>query len=160
MGNIEDALGLIMAAEGNLRAKGTNSEALGSKLLLKKFLPFLHVIMYAKFLENADIATVCSDGIVRIWTVNHENLADAVELDPNGFVFGVGITLWIWPIWLRRMRLKGIVQHVAGFGDEYGEKLKSHKGKVQTSEGRKQLESVRVIQRNLVYVVVATGFCR
>ncbi|KAL3653091.1 hypothetical protein CASFOL_002772 [Castilleja foliolosa] len=32
-------------------------------------------------------------------------------------------------------------------------KLKSHKGKVRTSEGRKQLESVRVIQRNLVYVV-------
>ncbi|KAL3625936.1 hypothetical protein CASFOL_030465 [Castilleja foliolosa] len=32
-------------------------------------------------------------------------------------------------------------------------KLKSHKGKVKSSEGRKQVESVRVIQRNLVYVV-------
>ncbi|GFP94847.1 ccr4-not transcription complex subunit 4 [Phtheirospermum japonicum] len=32
-------------------------------------------------------------------------------------------------------------------------KLKSQKGKGKTSEGRKQLESVRVIQRNLVYVV-------
>ncbi|XP_073304420.1 uncharacterized protein [Primulina huaijiensis] len=32
-------------------------------------------------------------------------------------------------------------------------KLKSHKGKSKTSEGRKQLGSVRVIQRNLVYVV-------
>ncbi|GFQ03817.1 phospholipase a-2-activating protein [Phtheirospermum japonicum] len=35
----------------------------------------------AKFLENGDIATACSDGIVRIWTVNHERFADAVELD-------------------------------------------------------------------------------
>ncbi|KAL3829150.1 hypothetical protein ACJIZ3_017952 [Penstemon smallii] len=32
-------------------------------------------------------------------------------------------------------------------------KLKSQKGKSKTSEGRKQLGSVRVIQRNLVYVV-------
>ncbi|KAK6144507.1 hypothetical protein DH2020_021327 [Rehmannia glutinosa] len=32
-------------------------------------------------------------------------------------------------------------------------KLKSHKGKSKSSEGRKQLASVRVIQRNLVYVV-------
>ncbi|KAL0460655.1 UNVERIFIED_CONTAM: putative general negative regulator of transcription C16 [Sesamum latifolium] len=32
-------------------------------------------------------------------------------------------------------------------------KLKSQKGKNKTSEGRKQLASVRVIQRNLVYVV-------
>ncbi|CAA3011577.1 uncharacterized protein LOC111407704 isoform X2 [Olea europaea subsp. europaea] len=32
-------------------------------------------------------------------------------------------------------------------------KLKSQKGKSKTSEGRKQLSSVRVIQRNLVYVV-------
>lgn len=32
-------------------------------------------------------------------------------------------------------------------------KLKSHKGKSKTSEGRKQLGSVRVIQRTLVYVV-------
>ncbi|KAL3614135.1 hypothetical protein CASFOL_042209 [Castilleja foliolosa] len=35
----------------------------------------------AKFLENGDIVTACSDGIVRIWTVNPENFADAVELD-------------------------------------------------------------------------------
>ncbi|KAL2508542.1 RNA binding (RRM/RBD/RNP motif) family protein [Forsythia ovata] len=32
-------------------------------------------------------------------------------------------------------------------------KLKSQKGKSKTSEGRKQLSSVRVIQRNLVYIV-------
>lgn len=32
-------------------------------------------------------------------------------------------------------------------------KLKSQKGKSKTLEGRKQLGSVRVIQRNLVYVV-------
>ncbi|KAK6163277.1 hypothetical protein DH2020_000141 [Rehmannia glutinosa] len=37
--------------------------------------------------------------------------------------------------------------------DECGEKLKSQKGKSKTLEGRKQLGSVRVIQRNLVYVV-------
>lgn len=32
-------------------------------------------------------------------------------------------------------------------------KIKSQKGKNKTSEGRKQLSSVRVIQRNLVYIV-------
>jgi len=32
-------------------------------------------------------------------------------------------------------------------------KQKSQKGKTKTSEGRKQLGSVRVIQRNLVYIV-------
>lgn len=32
-------------------------------------------------------------------------------------------------------------------------KVKSYKGKSKISEGRKQLASVRVIQRNLVYVV-------
>lgn len=35
----------------------------------------------AKFLENGDIVTACSDGIVRIWTIDHERTADAVELD-------------------------------------------------------------------------------
>ncbi|KAK6136812.1 hypothetical protein DH2020_029447 [Rehmannia glutinosa] len=35
----------------------------------------------AKFLENGDIVTACSDGIVRIWTLNHDKIADAVELD-------------------------------------------------------------------------------
>ena len=32
-------------------------------------------------------------------------------------------------------------------------KQKSQKGKTKTSEGRKQLGSVRVVQRNLVYIV-------
>lgn len=32
-------------------------------------------------------------------------------------------------------------------------KVKSQKSKGKTSEGRKQLSSVRVIQRNLVYIV-------
>ncbi|XP_054777900.1 uncharacterized protein LOC129285936 [Prosopis cineraria] len=35
----------------------------------------------AKFLENGDIVTACSDGVVRIWTVNQENVADPQELD-------------------------------------------------------------------------------
>ncbi|KAK6136802.1 hypothetical protein DH2020_029450 [Rehmannia glutinosa] len=35
----------------------------------------------AKFLENGDIVTACSDGIVRIWTLNDDKIADAVELD-------------------------------------------------------------------------------
>ncbi|KAL9174046.1 hypothetical protein ABFS82_02G026600 [Erythranthe guttata] len=35
----------------------------------------------AKFLENGDIVTACSDGIVRIWTVDHDKIADAVERD-------------------------------------------------------------------------------
>ncbi|KAL1554229.1 phospholipase A-2-activating protein-like [Salvia divinorum] len=35
----------------------------------------------AKFLENGDIVTACSDGIVRIWTIDHERTADTVELD-------------------------------------------------------------------------------
>jgi hypothetical protein len=33
------------------------------------------------------------------------------------------------------------------------ERKKSHKAKTKPSEGRKQLSSVRVIQRNLVYIV-------
>lgn len=32
-------------------------------------------------------------------------------------------------------------------------KQKSQKGKIKTSEGRKDLGAVRVIQRNLVYIV-------
>ncbi|XP_057788250.1 uncharacterized protein LOC131005346 [Salvia miltiorrhiza] len=35
----------------------------------------------AKFLENGDIVTACSDGIVRVWTIDHEKTADTVELD-------------------------------------------------------------------------------
>ncbi|XP_057964226.1 uncharacterized protein LOC131155245 isoform X2 [Malania oleifera] len=35
----------------------------------------------AKFLENGDIVTACSDGVVRIWTVNQDKIADLVELD-------------------------------------------------------------------------------
>lgn len=35
----------------------------------------------AKFLENGDIVTACSDGIVRIWTIDPEKIADTVELD-------------------------------------------------------------------------------
>ncbi|KAI3446071.1 hypothetical protein Pfo_002736 [Paulownia fortunei] len=35
----------------------------------------------AKFLENGDIVTACSDGIVRVWTIDHDKIADAVELD-------------------------------------------------------------------------------
>lgn len=35
----------------------------------------------AKFLENGDIVTACSDGIVRVWTIDHDRIADAVELD-------------------------------------------------------------------------------
>ncbi|GAB4853932.1 hypothetical protein Ancab_018141 [Ancistrocladus abbreviatus] len=34
----------------------------------------------AKFLENGDIATACSDGIVRIWTAHQDRIADPVEL--------------------------------------------------------------------------------
>ncbi|KAL3814160.1 hypothetical protein ACJIZ3_015428 [Penstemon smallii] len=34
-----------------------------------------------KFMENGDIVTACSDGIVRIWTVDHDKVAGAVELD-------------------------------------------------------------------------------
>ncbi|KAM5548993.1 hypothetical protein ABKV19_000424 [Rosa sericea] len=35
----------------------------------------------AKFLENGDIVTACSDGVVRIWTVNQDKIADALELE-------------------------------------------------------------------------------
>ncbi|GER50394.1 transducin family protein / WD-40 repeat family protein [Striga asiatica] len=34
-----------------------------------------------KFLENGDIVTACSDGVVRIWTLNHEKIADDVEIN-------------------------------------------------------------------------------
>ncbi|XWS68164.1 hypothetical protein CRYUN_Cryun04dG0067900 [Craigia yunnanensis] len=35
----------------------------------------------AKFLENGDIVTACSDGVIRIWTVDQGNIADPVELE-------------------------------------------------------------------------------
>ncbi|KAL2328929.1 hypothetical protein Fmac_022356 [Flemingia macrophylla] len=35
----------------------------------------------AKFMENGDIVTACSDGVVRIWTVDKDNAADEIELD-------------------------------------------------------------------------------
>lgn len=35
----------------------------------------------AKFLENGDIVTACSDGVVRIWTVNSDKVADPLELE-------------------------------------------------------------------------------
>ncbi|MED6204151.1 hypothetical protein PIB30_006212 [Stylosanthes scabra] len=35
----------------------------------------------AKFMENGDIVTACSDGVVRIWTVNPDNIADQLERD-------------------------------------------------------------------------------
>ncbi|KAG4988424.1 hypothetical protein AAZX31_11G118400 [Glycine max] len=35
----------------------------------------------AKFMENGDIVTACSDGVVRIWTVDQDNVADQLELD-------------------------------------------------------------------------------
>ncbi|XP_021896660.1 phospholipase A-2-activating protein [Carica papaya] len=35
----------------------------------------------AKFLENGDIVTACSDGVVRIWTVEHDRIAGLAELD-------------------------------------------------------------------------------
>nr|GMD16360.1 phospholipase A-2-activating protein [Ipomoea batatas] len=34
-----------------------------------------------KFLENGDIVTACSDGIVRIWTTQHDRIADPLELE-------------------------------------------------------------------------------
>ncbi|KAF7126945.1 hypothetical protein RHSIM_Rhsim11G0173300 [Rhododendron simsii] len=34
-----------------------------------------------KFLENGDIVTACSDGVVRIWTVNNNKIADLSELE-------------------------------------------------------------------------------
>ncbi|KAK6241231.1 hypothetical protein QUC31_015103 [Theobroma cacao] len=35
----------------------------------------------AKFLENGEIVTACSDGVLRIWTVDRGNIADPVELE-------------------------------------------------------------------------------
>lgn len=35
----------------------------------------------AKFLENGDIVTACSDGVTRIWTVQPEKVADPLELE-------------------------------------------------------------------------------
>ncbi|CAJ1933456.1 unnamed protein product [Sphenostylis stenocarpa] len=35
----------------------------------------------AKFMENGDIVTACSDGVVRIWTVDQKNVADQLEID-------------------------------------------------------------------------------
>ncbi|CAN1255594.1 Phospholipase A-2-activating protein [Linum perenne] len=35
----------------------------------------------AKFLENGDIVTACSDGIVRVWTTNQDRIADKENLE-------------------------------------------------------------------------------
>uniref|UniRef100_A0A5B7C275 Putative phospholipase A-2-activating protein n=1 Tax=Davidia involucrata TaxID=16924 RepID=A0A5B7C275_DAVIN len=35
----------------------------------------------AKFLENGDIVTACSDGVVRVWTVHQDRTADSLELE-------------------------------------------------------------------------------
>ncbi|GAY51924.1 hypothetical protein CUMW_138030 [Citrus unshiu] len=35
----------------------------------------------AKFLENGDIVTACSDGVTRIWTVHFDKVADSLELE-------------------------------------------------------------------------------
>ncbi|XP_015062220.1 phospholipase A-2-activating protein isoform X2 [Solanum pennellii] len=35
----------------------------------------------AKFLDNGDIVTACSDGVVRIWTVHQDKIADPLELE-------------------------------------------------------------------------------
>lgn len=35
----------------------------------------------AKFLDSGDIATACSDGVVRIWTVRHDLIADQMEIE-------------------------------------------------------------------------------
>ncbi|KAM7479274.1 hypothetical protein LguiA_027487 [Lonicera macranthoides] len=36
-----------------------------------------------KFLENGDIVTACSDGVVRVWTVHQEKIADPLELESH-----------------------------------------------------------------------------
>lgn len=35
----------------------------------------------AKFLDNGDIVTACSDGVVRIWTAHQDKIADQLELE-------------------------------------------------------------------------------
>lgn len=35
----------------------------------------------AKFLENGDIVTACSDGVIRIWTSHQNKIADSLELE-------------------------------------------------------------------------------
>lgn len=35
----------------------------------------------AKFLENGDIVTACSDGVVRVWTSHQDRIADPLDLE-------------------------------------------------------------------------------
>ncbi|OVA10830.1 WD40 repeat [Macleaya cordata] len=35
----------------------------------------------AKFLENGDIVTACSDGVVRVWTAHKDRIADPVDIE-------------------------------------------------------------------------------
>ncbi|KAG6711561.1 hypothetical protein I3843_05G053600 [Carya illinoinensis] len=35
----------------------------------------------AKFLDNGDIVTACSDGVIRIWTSHQDKIADSLELE-------------------------------------------------------------------------------
>lgn len=37
----------------------------------------------AKFLENGDIVTACSDGIARVWTVQQDKFAEPLELETH-----------------------------------------------------------------------------
>ena len=37
-----------------------------------------------KFLENGDIITACSDGTVRIWTLDDDRICDPQELEAYG----------------------------------------------------------------------------
>lgn len=34
-----------------------------------------------KFMENGDIVTACSDGVVRVWTVHHDRVVEPLEVD-------------------------------------------------------------------------------
>lgn len=35
----------------------------------------------AKFLEDGDIVTACSDGVIRIWTAQQDKIADPLDLE-------------------------------------------------------------------------------
>ncbi|CAA7054644.1 unnamed protein product [Microthlaspi erraticum] len=44
----------------------------------------------AKFLESGDIVTACSDGVVRVWTVRDEVIADQMEIDAYNSLISIG----------------------------------------------------------------------
>ena len=73
----------------------------------------------------------------------HPNLILIEDIAIFSYLPAIASCIWFFPLSLSRMVAEVNLER----------KMKSQKAKPKSSEGRKQLSSVRVIQRNLVYIV-------